>query len=174
MSRLSQIAKSIFLESTKEGGFVKGEDFENYVERYIFPKEEYTLIYRTPNEAMNAERFVESSLYPDFQFRDKKTDKKFWVEVKYRQDSYKDKIMWATEAQLKRYKEYDKKLPVFVAIGVGVYGNASMPDYFYIVPVKHIKYVGLFESFLNKYEIYNPDTKYPDKPIKSEKLWGLL
>jgi len=174
MSKLSQIAKAVFLESTKKGGFVKGEDFETYVERYIFPDEHYTLIYRTPNEAMNAERFVESSYYPDFQFRDKKTGKKFWVEVKYRQDSYKDKIMWAKEAQLKRYKKYDKKLPVFIAIGVGGYGKASMPDFFYIIPVKHIKYVGLFESFLKKYEIYNSETKDPDKPIKSEELWKLL
>lgn len=162
------------MESTKEKGFVKGEDFEKYVERYIFPIEEYTLIYRTPSEVMNADRFVESSLYPDFQFRDQKTGKKFWVEVKYRQDSYKGKIMWATESQFKRYKKYDKKLPLFIALGVGGHGKANLPDFLYIVPVKHIKYVGLYESFLNNYEIYNPETDDPDKPITSKKLWSLL
>ena len=98
-----------------EFGFVKGEDFETYISDYIFPEDKYTLIYKTPGEEDNAERFIESSLFPDFQFEDKKTGKKFWVEAKYRRDSYKDKIMWASEKQLKRYKEYDRALPVFIS-----------------------------------------------------------
>jgi|TARA_Y100000310_G_scaffold267745_1_gene279892 hypothetical protein len=174
MSKLTQIAKSVYLEATKDKGFVKGEDFEHYVEMCLFPENKYDLIYRTPSETTNAERFVESSLYPDFQFRDRKTKRNFWVEAKYRQDSYKNKIMWATEAQLKRYKEYDKKLPVFVAIGVGGYGTASIPEFLFIVPVRQIQYVGLYDSFLRKYEIYNPNSKNQDRPIKSNKLWGLL
>ena len=162
------------MEATKEEGFVKGEDFENYIERYIFPEDKYDLIYRTPSETMNAERYIESSLYPDFQFRDLKTKRKFWIEAKYRQDFYDDKIMWATNTQLRRYKEYNKKPQVFIAIGVGGFGKASFPDFLYIIPVNHIEYVGLYESFLDKYEIYNPETRFPDKPINSRKLWKMI
>ena len=174
MSRLTQALRQLFLTATKDQGFVKGEDFETYISRYIFPEDKYTLIYKTPGEEDNAERFIESSLYPDFQFEDKKTGKKFWVEAKYRRDSYKDKIMWASEKQLKRYKEYDRALPVFIAIGVGGFGNASYPDYLYIIPVRQIKYIGLYESFLRQYEVYNPDSKDPDRPFASSLLWKLL
>ena len=80
MSRLTQALRQLFLTATKKQGFVKGADFETYISRYIFPEDKYTLIYKTPGEEDNAERFIESSLFPDFQFEDKKTGKKFWVE----------------------------------------------------------------------------------------------
>ena len=82
--------------------------------------------------------------------------------------------MWASEKQLKRYKEYDEALPVFIAIGVGGFGNANYPDYLHIIPVRQIKYIGLYESFLRQYEVYNPNSKDSDRPFASSRLWKLL
>ena len=152
----------------------KGQKFEELIQDAVFTEEHYDLIHLTQDGTTNYIRYVKSSEYPDFKFQDKSNGKKFWVEAKYRQDSYKDKIMWASEKQLKRYKEYDEELPLFIAIGVGGFGNASYPDFLYIIPVRQIKYIGLYESFLRQYEVYNTKSKDPDHPFSSSLLWKLL
>ncbi len=57
MSRLSQIAKSIFLESTKEKGFVKGEDFYTYLE-YGLVSVEGKYIFQVKCKKSNRECFL--------------------------------------------------------------------------------------------------------------------
>ena len=52
----------------KPGSFVKGEDFENYVSKYMFPDSDYELIYRTSSYSQNKDRFATASMKPDFHF----------------------------------------------------------------------------------------------------------
>ena len=101
----------------------KGQLFEEHLVDWIFTREYYDLLNLTQDSYANFFRYVKSSEYPDFKFQDRIGGKKFWVEAKYRTawlgdfpDQY---IYFLTESQLERYKEVDKKLPVFIAVGTG-------------------------------------------------------
>jgi hypothetical protein len=166
MGILKRVTKAIFNEVTKPKSFAKGEEFEQYLRDYIFPERAYHLEHRSHDYSTNRTDYVADSLDPDFVFVSVKGEKMFFVEAKYRSDFYQDAVEWCKPYQLKRYKEANKELPVFIALGVG--GTPDMPDYLYIFPVKHTKYPKLFRSVLRKSEVEL------DKPVKIEKLWKLL
>lgn len=171
MSIIKKIAKGITAftnEVNKPSSFVKGEEFEEYVRKYIFPKSDYDLVHRTHDYNSNNGDYVESSLKPDFKFRDKKTRKEFYVEVKWRKGVYnsKNKIEWCNEKQLRRYKVIDKsENKVFIALGFG--DKASIPLEIVLFPISGCNYNALYDSFLNKYSFYI------DKPVFSSHLWKL-
>ena len=52
---------------------------------------------------------------------------------------------------------------MFVALGMGKSNN---PDPIFIIPLKRAKYVTLFESFLDKYEIE------PGEPLSPKELFN--
>jgi hypothetical protein len=108
---------------------------------------------------------TESSLKPDFKFRDKKTKKEFYIEAKFRTGEYQGKIVWCNDSQLKRYKQYNKETPVFLLLGVG--GDPEYPEFLALIPLAAAKYTGLFPSYIEKYEVKL------DKPILSKTLWGM-
>ncbi len=166
MGILKRVTKAIFNEVTKPKSFAKGEEFEQYLRDYIFPERAYHLEHRSHDYSTNRTDYVADSLDPDFVFVSVKGEKMFFVEAKYRSDFYQDAVEWCKPYQLKRYKEANKDLPVFIALGVG--GTPDMPDHVYVFPVKHTKYTKLFNSVLMKTEIEL------DKPILIEKLWKLL
>ena len=146
---------------TTPESFKIGEKFENYVREFAFVEAYYDILERTHNYDTNRKDYVESSLKPDFKFRDKRTKRIFYVEAKFRTD-YMDKIMWCNETQLARYQQYEKEAPVFVLIGLG---DAKYPDPLYLIPLSKIKYTGLFPSFVEKFKVEF------DKPISSKTLW---
>lgn len=145
----------------KPESFKIGDEFENYIRDVIFPEEFYGMVERTHSYDVNKNDYVESSKNPDFTFRDKKTRKVFYVECKFRNDLFKGKLEWATKYQLKRYQDCEKIHPVFILIGLA---GEEIPDIF-LIPIKDIKYTGLFPSFLEKYRIQN------DFSLSSKKLW---
>ena len=139
--------------------FIKGEKFENYIRNYLFPKGKFKMLHRTPSYAINKNDYSsEDSEKPDFKFR-AKTGKEFFVEAKYRSRYYEDKVEWCKPFQLKRYKEIDEELPVYITLGVE--GEAGSPDQVFLIPVKNIpsSYTKLFRSFLRNYAVPK------DKPI---------
>jgi len=154
-------------EISKPDSFVKGEEFEDYVREFVFPKDKYDLLHKSHNYETNEEDYVESSLMPDFKLRCKKTNKEFFVEAKFRKDKqYKDKTEWCKPYQLKRYKEIDKnQAPVFICLGLGDYPDE--PEYIFIIPMSKLKYTALYDSFLKKYEFH------VDKPVFPSYLWKL-
>jgi len=157
--------KAMIDEAFTPESFKIGEKFENYVRDYIFPENYYDLIERTHSYNSNSKDFVEASIKPDFQFRDKYSKKKFCVEVKFRTGLYNGKITWCNEKQLARYKQISKEIPVFIIIGMGE--KPEKPDFISLLPISEAKYVGLFPSLAEKFEI---DLK---KPVTSKKLWSL-
>ena len=178
MGRWSEALWDFLFSVTKGSGYLKGEQFEKWIETAFFPPDKYTLVHRTPNEPTNAERFVESSKYPDFKFRDLATEKEFWVEAKYRGKWYgsfpNQYIYFIKDWQLDRYRKYDKDLPLFSAIGVG--GEADDPNQIYLIPVKAVKMADrIYKKYLVNYEIDNvfkdPNKTTDDLSLSSVKLW---
>ena len=159
-------AKKVTEELKKPNSFRKGEKFEDYLRKYVFVKEQYKLVYHTPSYAQNKNDFVESSLYPDFLFKDLVTGKEFYVEAKFRSGFFNNKLNCCKDYQLKRYLQINKeKRPVFMAIGVG--GSPTYPEQIFIIPVGSIKYTSLFPSFLKRFEYF------VDTPVPPTHLWYL-
>jgi len=165
MGIISKLITTAIDEFLKPVSFKKGEAFEEYLRDRIFPEELYTLFHQTHGYEQNDKRFVESSLLPDLGFYPVRTKKKFYVEAKYRSSFVGDKLEWAKDYQLKRYREIDRDTPVFIAIGLG--GEPKHPDKLFLIPVSHIKYTGLFGSFLKPYELSGK------KAVEQETLWKL-
>lgn len=166
MGVLKRVAKAIFNEVTKPKSFAKGEEFEQYLRDFIFTEEHYYLEHRSHDYSTNREDYVEDSLDPDFVFVSVKGEKEFFVEAKYRSSFYEDAVEWCKPYQLKRYKEANRVMPVFIALGVG--GTPDLPDRLYVFPVKYIKYTKLYRSVLRKNEVKL------DTPLEKEKLWKKL
>lgn len=154
LRKITRVLEQIVDEVTKPQSFQQGEDFENYVRKYMFPQRDYDLIHRTRDYASNHRDFAESSLLPDFQFRDKRTKNEFFVECKFRSGllSEEDKLEWCNYEQLKRYKAIDAKTPVIIALGIGPEG--SDPDNLCLFPLASTKWTGLYPSFLNSNAFY--------------------
>lgn len=149
-------------EATTPESFKIGEKFEQYVRDYLFVNNYYDVLERTHDYKTNKD-YVQSSLKPDFKFRDKWTKKEFYVEAKFRTGLYDNKIIWCNDNQLKRYLEYNKERPVFLIFGMG--DKANYPVFLSLIPLTQAKYTGLFPSHAEKFEIEL------DKPVSSKTLW---
>lgn len=151
ISKVIRVTKVTLDAINKPESFVKGDEFEAYIRTHLFVKDRYDLLQRTHDYTTNKDDYVENTKEPDFKFRSIKTGKEFFVEAKYRSDYYENAIEWCKPFQLKRYKEIDKKISVYVTLGVGKESNS--PSQIFFIPLKDIKYTKLFRSFLKDYEV---------------------
>lgn len=163
---ISKGIKAMVDEAKKPATFKIGELIEQYVRDFIFTEDWYDLVYKTPDYNANKNDFAEISKNPDFIFRDRYTKKDFQVEVKYRSTLVDGKIVWTNVNQLKRYQVAEKRSPVFVLLATG---NDEEPlTKVYLIPLRAIKYTGIYPSFAAKYQIPI------DESLPSKKLWGRL
>ena len=151
LSDIVRVSKAAINEINKPESYVKGDAFESYIRSYLFVKDRYNLIQKTHDYTTNKGDFVENTKEPDFKFRCIKTNREFFVEAKYRSAYYDNAIEWCKAFQLKRYKEIDKKTPVYLTLGVG--NEPDSPTQVFFIPLKDIKYTKLFRSFLKDYEV---------------------
>jgi len=166
MRILTRAIKAAWDEVSKPEGFVKGEEFERFIRRHLFPNDNYDLLHRTHDYTSNKNDYIESSKGPDFKLRSREFGKEFFVEAKYRSGFYKGAVEWCTIHQLRRYQAINKKTPVYVVIGVGQ--QPGSPERVYLVPLKRIRYTRLFHSFLSEYKIP------AHQCVKPSKLLSLL
>ena len=166
LKKAAKIVKAAVGAAITPESFDKGQEFEEYIHKYLFPKSKFDLVHHSHDFSANRDSYVETSLYPDFKFRAKETGKEFWVEAKFRTSAFNNEVEWCKDYQLKRYVEINKEAPVFAVLGVG--GAAANPERIYIVPVKQAKYTKLFVSLLRKYE-FNPR-----QPVNPHQLWRML
>ena len=137
----------------------KVQRFENHV-KSLFPEKYYALVYQTPSFRDNKDRYVESSLHPDFIFRHKRTGEEFGVECKYRSSlNYKDMLEWSNPEQIKRYQKFskEKNIPVFVVIALEGFdedeeGFEVPVTCMFNIPLEEAKYPTLYPSVFEKYE----------------------
>ncbi|GAB5399302.1 MAG: hypothetical protein Aureis2KO_08870 [Aureisphaera sp.] len=155
-------------EVTKTDSFSKGEEFEEYVRKVLFPQARFQLLHKSQDHDTHRDDVPQSSLRPDFKFRDTKNGQEFYVEAKWRNGSFaKDnKIQWCNKNQLKHYKtidEYDSK--VFVVLGLGE--SPKQPNEVVLFPMSSCNFNSLYDTFLNKYAFYL------GRPVFSGYLWNL-
>jgi len=162
-SILSKGIKAMIDEATTPESFKMGQKFEDYVREYLFIDRYYDILERTHDYNTNKD-YVESSMKPDFKFRDRMTKKEFYVEAKFRTSEYQGKIMWCNEKQLARYLQYHKEKPVFLILGMGE--DPKFPEFLSLIHLSQAKYTGLFPSHAEKFEIE------VDKPVSSKILWN--
>ena len=163
LSILGKGLKAMLDEASTPESFKEGQNFENYVRDYLFIDKYYDLLERTHDYNTNRRDYVESSLKPDFTFRDRLTKKVFYVEAKFRTGTYEGKIIWCNDSQLQRYRQYHKEKPVFLILGMGE--DAKNPEFLSLMTLNEAKYKGLFPSYAEQFEVRL------DKPIASKELW---
>ena len=166
MNVLTRSLKAAWEEATKPAGYVKGDEFEQYVRITLFPRDLYDLLEKTHDYRDNRDDFIESSKFPDYKLRLKSNGFEFFVEAKFRA-RFQDQILeWGKFFQLKRYQEIDSITPVFIAVGLS--GRPSMPEQVFLMPVRHIKFVKLYPGFMQKYEVE------PNQPVNEKILKRIL
>ena len=139
---LFEIINAFFKKVLQSDEHRKGEQFEEFVQGFLFPKKYYEILHQTPDSSANEERYIKSSDQPDYKFRDYTTGKSFWAECKYHtmwRGKFPDQYLtpFLKEFELERYTKLDKDEPVFIVVGTGV--EAYTPTQSYLIPVRYIK-----------------------------------
>jgi hypothetical protein len=164
MNVLARVIQAAWEEANKPETYVWGEDFERYIREKIFPKELYAVLRKTHGYTENRHDFIASSKEPDFRFRVKNSNFEFYVEAKYRSKFHEGGLECCKNYQLKRYQEINNTTPVLIAMGLG--GRPAAPDKVFLIPLTHVKFVKLFPSFLDRYEI-SPDHSITPNILKN-------
>jgi hypothetical protein len=119
---------------------------EKFDERY------FDLVEQTHSFKTNQERFVESSLNPDYILRYRPTKEEFAVECKYRSGlDNRGMLNWSNPQQLRRYHEFAEKRKIPVYIVIGFKGLDDDPEDIFLIPLEEAKYPSLYPSQFNKY-----------------------
>ena len=111
----------------------------------------------------NYGEFQLASLNPDFLFRDKKTNKKFAVECKFRSYlNFDGMYEWSNPKQLQRYKEYNNHTPVLELLGLGEYpGSLELVS---LLPISIACWPALYFDILEEFKI-EPFSAFPSKEV---------
>ncbi|PKG50721.1 hypothetical protein [Olleya sp. 1-3] len=134
--------------------FEKGEKFEGFVEKHLFPESDYDLIHRTDSFSQNSKRYSENTLKPDFKLRCKKSKKEFYIEAKYRSCfNSDDKVEIISFPQLERFRKIQADENIIIFIAVGLEGTPENPDKISLIPLNELAYLKLYPSFINKFKI---------------------
>jgi len=139
----------------------KGKRFEQFVIEKFDPNY-FTIVGKSHSWKTNEERFVESSLDPDYILRYKPSMEEFAVECKYRSRlNQKGMLECCKPHQFQRYKEFmqKKKIPVYIVVGLG--GDDDDPRDLYVIPLQDMKYPALYPN------VYMPFSKNP----KNDFFW---
>ncbi len=130
-----------------------GDDFEKFVVQK-FDKKFFRIKEWAGDKYING-RYAETTQHPDLLLElDLKKEKAMLsVECKWRNNiNQNGGIEFATPDQFKRYQKYEesKKIPVFVAIGLG--GRGDSPEELYIVPLRRLNSNFIPLETLKKFE----------------------
>lgn len=154
-SRIAPIVNNKASDSTVATNFErnkkKGDDFEKYVvERFNKPCFRLT---EWRSDKIHNGVYAASSRLPDleYHFKTSYTDCYFAVECKWRSSFFEGRIEWSKEYQLENYRRFsqEKQMEVFVLIGIG--GQPNQPQAFYIVPLRDINSIHLYQDELQPY-----------------------
>jgi len=128
-----------------------GKRFEELVIR-LFDSRYFSIVEQTHSWKTNQDRYVESSMNPDYVLRYLPTKEEFAIECKYRSKLDKRGMLnWSNPNQLKRYQEFAKKrnIPVYIAIGLDGYDDE--PKDLFLIPLEEAKYPALYPSVFQQY-----------------------
>lgn len=137
LTRTNKAFQSFGAEISRKESSLKGRIFEDYVRKYIFPKEYFKLEHRTPD--FNPEDYDHSLNFPDFILSD--ASGIIGIEVKYRKGAYgKDSTLSfaRSEKQLDNYKSFARNFNISVLIVVGVGRSPYNPKEIYLLNVEQV------------------------------------
>lgn len=137
----------------------KGKRFEKFVIEK-FDEKYFNIVEQTHSWQTNQNRYVESSMNPDYILRYKPTKEEFAVECKYRsQLNPKGMLEYCKQYQFERYKKFmeTRKIPTFIVVGLG--GVDDDPDDLFILPLKDLKYPALYPSIFKQFS-KNPQNNF--------------
>lgn len=121
----------------------KGDEFEKYIMRKLSQNKYFTVKEATSDKGFDVGVYVEANVHPDFvvefNWKEKKINKLFAVECKWRQSLFSGYFCWASLNQIQRYEKFssERQMPVFLALGLG--GSPSDPEKFYIIPLDDVR-----------------------------------
>ena len=143
-----------------------GDDFEKFIAHKFNRK--YFRIKEWAGDKYSKGLYAETTQHPDFllEFNLKGESAQLSVECKWRSKYYKNGIEFSGIDQLQRYKEFEvsRKIPVFVAIGVG--GKGAKPEHLYIIPLREIKSNFIPIEILRQFEKKLKSNFFYDSSIK--------
>jgi NDP-sugar pyrophosphorylase family protein len=136
-----------------------GDDFEKYIVKKF--DRQYFKIKNWAGDKYVEGRYAETTPQPDLlmEFHLKGESYPFAVECKWRKNDRNESFEFASETQLERYRKFEseKKIPVFVVIGLG--GEAAEPEHLYIIPLKRLKYNFITLEYLEQFK-KNMETEF--------------
>ena len=115
------------INMVEKTSYEKGEDFEKFV-LDMFPEKYFKIVFATARKSDLHGRGMEMCRYPDFQLRDKTTDKTFWIECKYRARMFRGKIFWCSDVQMDNYWDVQRETNTDVYVAIGVGGMPNSPE----------------------------------------------
>ena len=116
--------------------YEQGRLFEEYVKN-LFSEKNFKLKMWRKSRLIAPDTFISDISYPDLELVFiRNLHYPFAVECKWRKRFYKGKIDWATQNQINKYIEFDKKMRVFIAIGIG--GTPSNPEKLFVTPLLNL------------------------------------
>ncbi len=135
----------------------KGRVFEEYVVSHFNKK--YFTLKEWRSDKYYKGHYAKSNCYPDLEYEFSLDGKvvSFAIECKWRSRFNNEWITWASDEQADFYRKFEKerKMPVFVMIGIG--GTPSAPERVYAVPLRVLKLNRAKEDYIREY--MRKDTK---------------
>ncbi|MBM09753.1 hypothetical protein [Leeuwenhoekiella blandensis] len=162
--------------------FAKGQAFEDYVQKRLFPEKDYELLHQTNSFDQNSQRYVGDSRLPDFRFKHILTGNEFHIEAKYRTRPFQDAYDILSETQVETFKSvHTPQIPVYIVLGYG--GSANWPDYVSLIPYAIYKEQSIpvpvaYQHRINRSSVNidlihtaaQPTEKTPKTPVSSESI----
>ena len=149
--------------SFNEDSHFKGKQFENFVQNVLFPSSHYKILHKTNDFEQNSQRFVASTLKPDFKFQSLVTGEEFYVEAKYRSKTYNDRYQILSNRQFASFPELSKSTPIYIAYGYG--GEANEPEFVSLLPYYVQIEKRMTPQKVIKYNIEKQAVQVSDLPI---------
>ena len=151
--------KKLLLEKAKAGDpHSKGTLFEQYSTEF-FADEYFSIVRYTPRREDIPDRKCEEAKHPDFLYRDRKTNERFWVECKFRSQLYSSKYeITKYKSKFEEYKRIRKEYDCKLFFILGLYGEADYPYYVFLLDLDNLSYYTPYYNQLTKYCVWNDNS----------------
>jgi len=142
--------RKLKIKHAEEGSiWATGDLFEQWVAENLFPDEYFSIVDYTPQREDILGRRIETATTPDFIFRDKKTQKTFYIECEFRRQTINGKLTVCEQWKLHRYRKLIENdgMKMFFVVGLG--GEPCDPEHIFCIDVDNMKWGSPYFSHYN-------------------------
>jgi hypothetical protein len=126
---------------------------DTYVNEDLFEGFTKRLFKRSDFDLLRDGRKIESEKNPGLQFWHKRSGHSFWVECKFRNDYYNDKLDWCRPDHFECYKQFQEDVwpeKIYIVIGFG--GRPLKPSFMFCMSLDEMENCCIYPNVLEKYE----------------------